>query len=1655
MAKGLKVFQYIDGINDIPFPNNSNDEQIELLSYKYESQRMAPTSKITATFSYPRCLDKDWEGKEIYVTYNGENYFVRQIPSSSKNNTSTLYEHNVTFYSERFILENVYLYDVDKSDNTNVILRCNLYDFVNLINNSLKKSKLDYEVIIDSNLNKADEIKDISLENIYIAEALQQIYELWDIPYYFEGNQIIVGEYSDFIEDVILEYGYDKSLLSINKENSNFRKITRCSGYGSDRNIPEYYPNDSPKGIIDASPLSSNTILTKNMITIDSMKKFDKNIPLNGEIVYYNAIPHNPTILNVNPTFNNTLQLFNKKEDSFIRNLKLRIDPRGMYVDLDFDLSISEEFSIGMDFIGEDGSWDSSIISINSYWGFNDNDLANKISCIYNLDKSVIKSEKTNSINVCSFTINSENTTITKTGESNFGGQVTRKKFKISKNIKATLTSFVIDSKDIDDVLFWAKFIFELSLSDSVKQESILGAFHIVRYNIALGVSYTQDLDIKACINPDYKYNVTISNIKASYSTTKNKQKGWYLNNRYVELSDIGISINGTPDNSWDGEGFYQEFIDKIPISQYLMPPIYRNTWGKEKFYNALNNTHKDENGAFYTFDTLWSIVNQNEHIQPFEDLYPSIKNIKNANGEYFGTILQVAFDAHDNNDVDEEGNLLHPYFYIRIPIYNGANGFNLFDHKIFGDNMQVAITSGDCSACNFNIMVRTRTNANNDTYEDVINPIMTISENSNDLVEGDYTQKTSGDFDYYINSQQNSQTNSIWLVLQKDIDTYSETYPNVVENIIPKAGDTFVLYNIEMPKQYILSAEEELRLNILNYMKENNSDRWNFSIDFSKIYLQENQTLFNRLNENIKIKFKYDNIIYDYYVSSFSKDVKANELLPTIQLEIVKELSKGYEGIAQSITESVFDRINPYIIGWKKELQNKFLKKDEDEVMPYNIAFKKNVDIEGNTNVKELTTNQIKSKDYNTNTNGFSIHEDENGKFSLDIDNINVRESLKTKQLVIEQIKSQDGLFIQSCGAIECTNCETYTTEGYYRCYFDSTEKTISNPFEINDLAKCQRIGFSPRYYWRKVVGVGENYIDLSITDCDNNSDIPMSKDIIVQLGNTTNKDRQSAIIMSTIDNNSPSFIAYSGIDTYSLVDKDITGIIYHQETTDTEGNKIEGYPEIYSYGAMYFGNRKKDSNYIQFQKNSQGVYEMTINAKTLFKGEYVDINQLLEKLIYNNNATNNLISNGLVNDFIGAISFTSISKLESDTDYLLSIERIIPKDSIISQFEVFIEDIEGNLIASEVFNVDEDNLTPYLLSFSTNSGFDSQVDVTININSSSAILMGIKLAKGNAYVGWSATKEEQDSLILLNNAIKSYTEIIGGLVLTNVIGMKNENGNVKAGISGLSAKNNLRFWASNSWDKAEQSLFRVYDNGSIFATRAYTFMPAFEINDSNIDNYITTSSIVYLDQKTNTKQSYTYSFFNFDLTGSKILINTKNTKITRINMPVNKEYYGATIEIYNPNNSELNFSTNVPDLEYCDINNYLDKMIIQGYIGSYNSFNQDYYNFPSGLVSLNRGSMFGRVAIVKGIVNAYRFTIRRKNYKPISEYTYLRFRMVRIALNGDMRDYLGRYYSVNEDGCVYLWICEEKQKEPKFINTSSSSSSTSVPKIVGGFKK
>ena len=76
--------------------------------------------------------------------------------------------------------------------------------------------------------------------------------------------------------------------------------------------------------------------------------------------------------------------------------------------------------------------------------------------------------------------------------------------------------------------------------------------------------------------------------------------------------------------------------------------------------------------------------------------------------------------------------------------------------------------------------------------------------------------------------------------------------------------------------------------------------------------------------------------------------------------------------------------------------------------------------------------------------------------------------------------------------------------------------------------------------YYWRLVTAVGDDYIDLSKTDCDAGSGVPSEGDDIVQLGNRTDAERQAAIILSSYGNDAPYFKLYRGIDSYDLTGKE-----------------------------------------------------------------------------------------------------------------------------------------------------------------------------------------------------------------------------------------------------------------------------------------------------------------------------------------------------------------------------------------------------------------------------------------------------------------------------------------------------------------------------------
>ena len=192
----------------------------------------------------------------------------------------------------------------------------------------------------------------------------------------------------------------------------------------------------------------------------------------------------------------------------------------------------------------------------------------------------------------------------------------------------------------------------------------------------------------------------------------------------------------------------------------------------------------------------------------------------------------------------------------------------------------------------------------------------------------------------------------------------------------------------------------------------------------------------------------------------------------------------------------------------------------------------------------------------------GFMIKVDsQTGRSYIEVDELFVRIKAMFSELEIKKLSYAGGNYMFTAAGMKCGKVEGH--EGFWRCYLlvDDGETAIENPFKEGDQVRFQDFNIKPgvyenvsnRYYWRLCVGVGEDYIDLSKTDCDANSDVPREGDSLVQLGNRTDKKRQNAITLSVYGDDAPSIHQYAGINSYSLGGKEVTVI-------SPQGNKFMG---------------------------------------------------------------------------------------------------------------------------------------------------------------------------------------------------------------------------------------------------------------------------------------------------------------------------------------------------------------------------------------------------------------------------------------------------------------------------------------------------------------
>ena len=178
----------------------------------------------------------------------------------------------------------------------------------------------------------------------------------------------------------------------------------------------------------------------------------------------------------------------------------------------------------------------------------------------------------------------------------------------------------------------------------------------------------------------------------------------------------------------------------------------------------------------------------------------------------------------------------------------------------------------------------------------------------------------------------------------------------------------------------------------------------------------------------------------------------------------------------------------------------------------------------------------------------GISIYQDEEGNWHLDAEYLHVHRKLTAEEVEIMKTSQIKGKVVNSAGGFVISKIERIV--GAWRCYFrqeDADGRRIYNSMRVDDLALCETLnlidagGQLSNHYWhRRVIAVGTDYVDIAdntnVDDYASGSDVPQVGDEVVQLGNLTDKDRQSAIIQSAAGTGAPYFKIIKGINSFTL---------------------------------------------------------------------------------------------------------------------------------------------------------------------------------------------------------------------------------------------------------------------------------------------------------------------------------------------------------------------------------------------------------------------------------------------------------------------------------------------------------------------------------------
>lgn len=690
--------------------------------------------------------------------------------------------------------------------------------------------------------------------------------------------------------------------------------------------------------------------------------------------------------------------------------------------------------------------------------------------------------------------------------------------------------------------------------------------------------------------------------------------------------------------------------------------------------------------------------------------------------------------------------------------------------------------------------------------------------------------------------------------------DNYGRTLPD--ETLKPTTGDKFILYGWDSTKitdlGLVSNAEQELRDKTVDCVKKMMVDDGTYNTTLASSWVKENMIsrtfdigqrieLVNKsffetsrisrvIGLEIKLDLPYDAPVYTIGESTaYSRIGELENKVDNLTYKGQTYTSGGRKGVYIIRTNDSTAPSNSNVFSALRSLAM-FLRKDIADTANGLITFLKGLLI---------------------GKNGSGITVLENGMSQAVVDYLYVKVKAVFDELEVKKKTYVGGEQVISHAGMKCNRVDEL--DDVYRCYFKEEEDgiEIENQFTPGSLAIAQecniKTGISHhvgnRYYWRLVTAVGENYIDLSKTVCDPNveNDVPVAGDDIVGLGHKTDITRQAAIILSSVNEVSPSIIMYQGINDFTLTGKDVISFDFDRST---------GKARMKVYGDTYIGDKGR-TTYMEYTQDKgvdiKGMFHIE-QGSTGWKNmeglpdeiqAAADLAQEAKDAIDNAavGSVNLLRNSGFTGDY-ETEDLSAATELSADTElfskqleYWTGVATVSADSDAGSGYSAAIGSLSQSvsLIKGESYVISYKakgtSVSVSCGSFSVSQPLTSSYQrythkITFNgsgifLVSGTATVCDLQLERGTIATDWKPSILDNDkatagfqSINYIASAIKDGSvDILGGLILANMIQLGNyKDGKmqkVTAGVSGIyNDDDDVAFWAGG---KLEQAILTV----------------------------------------------------------------------------------------------------------------------------------------------------------------------------------------------------------------------------------------------------